>query len=53
LFRPSIVRERGFTTSFLALVFFIGFIVSLSNPFKIFYGVPPAIRMMLIIPVIS
>lgn len=49
---PAGNKWLGWLTSFMILFFFIGFMSSLSKPWEILYGVPPAIKMMLIIPVI-
>lgn len=42
----------GWLTSFLVLIFFIGLISSLSNPWELAYGVSPALKALLVIPII-
>ncbi len=48
---PAVNKWLGWLNSFLVLFFFIGFMTALSNPLEIYYGVPPVIKIMLIIPV--
>jgi hypothetical protein len=49
---PAVNKWLGWLISFLVLFFFIGLMGSLSNPYEIFYGVPSAIKIMMVIPVI-
>jgi hypothetical protein len=49
---PVRVKRTGWVTSFLVFFFFIGLAVSLGQPWEIVYGVPPAMKWMLVIPLL-
>jgi hypothetical protein len=49
---PPVVKGLGWSVSFLVLLFFTGFVASLSKPWEILYAVPVALKISLIIPLI-
>lgn len=49
---PANVKWLGLGISFVVFLFFMLVMAGLSNPFEIFYGVPPVIKTALILPLI-
>jgi CubicO group peptidase (beta-lactamase class C family) len=46
------VKGLGWAASFLALLFIVGLAASLSKPWEILYAVPPAVKILLVIPLV-